>query len=355
MSLASGPRATFTSSPSPGTRAAASSSTPPTATCSWTCSTMSSRGFGWELFAWCLLGNHLHFVVRGGTGGALSRHERPQRRVRDAVPPPASHEWAPLQAPIRLAADPDRGTSLSLLRLHAQKRGEARLRRAGRGLGVEQLPHDGTARSRAAPPPHLRALRSTAATRYSATSDTTSCAPSCERTTSTRDDPGVDVLIEGFDADAVALARLLAGEGNQVRLASPEPEPGAARRASRARDRRATRRRPRCRSRRAGDRLPRRLDGRGGAPGRPLRARGARVSCLGDLLLERWAGPTHRHHRHRRQDDDHRAHRLDPPQRRHRHRCQQGSAGREPLADRRSARALTGSRGRGRRRRSSSS
>ena len=21
--------------------------------------------FGWELFAWCLLGNHLHFVVQG--------------------------------------------------------------------------------------------------------------------------------------------------------------------------------------------------------------------------------------------------------------------------------------------------
>ena len=35
----------------------------------------------------------------------------------------------------------------------------------------------------------------------------------------------MDVLIEGFNADAVALARLLAGEGNAVRLASPEPEP----------------------------------------------------------------------------------------------------------------------------------
>ena len=114
----------------------------------------------------------------------------------------------------------------------------------------------------------------------------------CERTTSTRDDPGVDVLIEGFDADAVALARLLAGEGNAVRLASPEPEPAEAREL-----------------RELG------IDVQPGVdldadPGEAeiayldvwtpevaprvglLRARGARVSCLGDLLLERWAGPT---------------------------------------------------------------
>ena len=52
--------------------------------------------------------------------------------------------------------------------------------------------------------------------------------PTWERTAPTRDDLGVDVLIEGFGPDAIALARLLAGEGNAVRIASPEPEPRAA-------------------------------------------------------------------------------------------------------------------------------
>ena len=102
----------------------------------------------------------------------------------------------------------------------------------------------------------------------------------------------MDVLIEGFDADAVALARLLGGEGNAVRLASPEPEPDEAR-----------------------ELRERGIDVQPGIdldadPGEPeiayldvwtpevaprvalLRARGARLSCLGDLLLERWAGPT---------------------------------------------------------------
>ena len=113
-----------------------------------------------------------------------------------------------------------------------------------------------------------------------------------ERTTSIHDDPGVDVLVEGFDADAIALARLLAGEGNAVRIAGPEPEPDEARELRELA-----------------------IDVQGGvdldaAPGEPeiayldvwtpevaprvglLRARGARISCLGDLVLERWAGPS---------------------------------------------------------------
>lgn len=108
--------------------------------------------------------------------------------------------------------------------------------------------------------------------------------------TSTRDDPGVDVLIDGFGADAVVLARLLADEGNAVRLTSPEPEPSEAHEL-----------------RELG------IDVQSGAdldadPGEAeiayldvwtpeiaprvgkLRAHGSRISCLGDLLLERW-GP----------------------------------------------------------------
>ena len=100
----------------------------------------------------------------------------------------------------------------------------------------------------------------------------------------------MDVLIEGFDPDAVALARLLAGEGNAVRLASVEPAPAATREL-----------------RELG------IDVQPGAdldadPGEAeiayldvwtpevaprvakLRARGARLSCLGDLVLERWRG-----------------------------------------------------------------
>ena len=102
----------------------------------------------------------------------------------------------------------------------------------------------------------------------------------------------MDVLIEGFDDDAVALARLLAGEGNQVRLASREPEPAEAHEL-----------------RERGIEVQPGVD-LDADPGEPeiayldvwtpevaprvglLRARGARVSCLGDLLLERWAGPT---------------------------------------------------------------
>jgi UDP-N-acetylmuramoylalanine--D-glutamate ligase len=104
----------------------------------------------------------------------------------------------------------------------------------------------------------------------------------------------VDVLIEGFGLDAVALARLLACEGNAVRLASREPEPE-----------------PRV----AGELRELGIEVRPRAdldadPGEAeiayldvwtpevaprvakLRARGARVSCLGDLVLERWEGPS---------------------------------------------------------------
>jgi UDP-N-acetylmuramoylalanine--D-glutamate ligase len=102
----------------------------------------------------------------------------------------------------------------------------------------------------------------------------------------------VDVLIEGFGADAVALARLLADEGHVVRLASPASEPPAAR----------ALRELGVDVQTAAD-----LDADPGdaeiayldvwtpevAPRvAKLRERGARISCLGDLLLERWEGPT---------------------------------------------------------------
>jgi UDP-N-acetylmuramoylalanine--D-glutamate ligase len=102
----------------------------------------------------------------------------------------------------------------------------------------------------------------------------------------------VDVLIEGFDADAVALARLLAGEGNAVRLASAEPEPAETRVLHEL-----------------GIAVQPGVD-LDADPGEAeiayldvwtpevaprvekLRARGVRLSCLGDLLLERWGGPS---------------------------------------------------------------
>ena len=102
----------------------------------------------------------------------------------------------------------------------------------------------------------------------------------------------MDVLIEGFGPDAIALARLLAGEGNAVRIASPEPEPRAA-----------------GELRELGIDVQPSVD-LDADPGdaeiayldvwtpevaprvETLRARGTRVSCLGDLLLERWKGPS---------------------------------------------------------------
>jgi hypothetical protein len=115
---------------------------------------------------------------------------------------------------------------------------------------------------------------------------------SCERTTSSRDDPGVDVLIEGFGADALALARLLGAEGNAVRIASPEAEPTDA---------------PELRELGIDVQPGVDLDADPGeaeiayldvwtpevAPGSRSSALAAcRVSCLGDLCSERWEGPS---------------------------------------------------------------
>ena len=104
----------------------------------------------------------------------------------------------------------------------------------------------------------------------------------------------MDVLIEGLGPDAIALARLLAEEGNAVRLAGsgPGPAPGVAREL-----------------RELGIRVESRVD-LDAAPGDAeiayldvwtpevaprvgqLRARGTRTSCLADLLLARWQGPS---------------------------------------------------------------
>ena len=102
----------------------------------------------------------------------------------------------------------------------------------------------------------------------------------------------MDVLIEGFGPDEISLARLLAAEGNSVRLASPAPEGAEAR----------VLRELGIRVEPAAD-----LDADPGAADiayldvwtpevaprvQRLRAQGSRVSCLGDLLLERWRGPS---------------------------------------------------------------
>jgi UDP-N-acetylmuramoylalanine--D-glutamate ligase len=102
----------------------------------------------------------------------------------------------------------------------------------------------------------------------------------------------VTILVEGFDPDAIALARLLAREGHTVRLSGPGGEP---------RDAAALRE--------VGIQVDARAD-LDVDPGvaelayldvwtpetaprvQRLRAQGARLSCLGDLLLERWQGPS---------------------------------------------------------------
>ena len=99
-------------------------------------------------------------------------------------------------------------------------------------------------------------------------------------------------LVEGFGADACGLARFLAGEGQAVRIAAPEPETAevlALRGLGISVEPNAD------------------LDVEPGpaevayldvwtpevAPRvARLRAQGTRVTCLGDLLLERWQGPT---------------------------------------------------------------
>ncbi len=100
------------------------------------------------------------------------------------------------------------------------------------------------------------------------------------------------VLVEGFDADALALGRFLAGEGHDVRLAGAGDAPAEAT-ALLGRGIRV--------EAWAG------LDEDPGAADvayldvwtpetaprvQRLRDQGTRVSCLGDLLLERWEGPT---------------------------------------------------------------
>ena len=100
------------------------------------------------------------------------------------------------------------------------------------------------------------------------------------------------VLIEGFDPDAIALALLLAGEDSPVRLAGAEAAPGNA-----------------DALRNLGIEVQPYAD-LDSDPGtaevayldvwtpevaprvQRLRAQGTRVSCLGDLLLERWDGPS---------------------------------------------------------------
>ncbi len=103
------------------------------------------------------------------------------------------------------------------------------------------------------------------------------------------------ILVEGFDSDALALARLLAEEGHRVRLAGPADGPDDPREANGLRE--------------LGIHLEQRTD-LDADPGpaeiayldvwtpeaaprvQRLRAQGTRISCLGDLLLERWPGPS---------------------------------------------------------------
>jgi UDP-N-acetylmuramoylalanine--D-glutamate ligase len=107
-----------------------------------------------------------------------------------------------------------------------------------------------------------------------------------------RDNLEVEILVEGFDADALALATHLSAEGHDVRVAAPGP---ASADASSLVELGITI---------AADAD---LDADPGPadiayldvwtpPVAPrvqrLRAQGTRISCLGDLLLERWRGPT---------------------------------------------------------------
>jgi UDP-N-acetylmuramoylalanine--D-glutamate ligase len=102
----------------------------------------------------------------------------------------------------------------------------------------------------------------------------------------------VTVLVEGFDRDAIGLARFLAREGNVIRLAGRGEEPDDA----------AALERLGILIERGRD-----LDSDPGpadiayldvwtpevAPRvERLRAQGTRISCLAELLLERWPGPT---------------------------------------------------------------
>ena len=100
------------------------------------------------------------------------------------------------------------------------------------------------------------------------------------------------VLVEGFDSDALALARFLANAGEDVRIAASSAAPPEAQELEEL-----------------GITVERRadLDEDPGAADvayldvwtpevarrvERLRSQGTRISCLGDLLLERWQGPT---------------------------------------------------------------
>lgn len=100
------------------------------------------------------------------------------------------------------------------------------------------------------------------------------------------------ILVEGFDADAIGLARRLAADGAAVRLAAPGTAPAET----------AELEQLGVVVQPSAD-----LDAEPGPAGiafldvwtpevaarvARLRAQGTRISCLGDLLLERWTGPT---------------------------------------------------------------
>lgn len=99
-------------------------------------------------------------------------------------------------------------------------------------------------------------------------------------------------LVEGFDPDAIALARFLAAEGRAVRLASPD--------AGRADARELGELGIHVESRADLDREPGPAEiayldvwtPETAARVQRLRAQGTVVACLGDLLLERWQGPS---------------------------------------------------------------
>ena len=113
----------------------------------------------------------------------------------------------------------------------------------------------------------------------------------------------VTVLVEGFDPDAIGLARFLAREGNIVRLAGrgEEPDEAAALSGSASSSSRA---RPRRRSRPGRHRLPRRLDARGRAARRAAPRPGhARLVPRGPSARAMGRADD-RDHGHRREDDD---------------------------------------------------
>lgn len=102
----------------------------------------------------------------------------------------------------------------------------------------------------------------------------------------------MNVLVEGFDSDARALARLLAREGSSVRIASRSKDAAVV---ADLRDLGVTVEPGADLDRDPGPADVAYLDVWTPeiAPRvQRLRAQGTRISCLGDLLLDRWPGPT---------------------------------------------------------------